>query len=75
MERRYSQRALRGIDWPEQFGLVMIEAMACATPVIAFDRGSVREVIDFGVTGCATSSCLTARDVGSFAAANYWRVT
>jgi glycosyltransferase involved in cell wall biosynthesis len=40
------------IDWPEPFGLVMIEAMACATPVVAFDRGSVREVIDHGVTGC-----------------------
>jgi glycosyltransferase involved in cell wall biosynthesis len=40
------------IDWPEPFGLVMIEAMACATPVVAFERGSVREVIDEGVTGC-----------------------
>jgi glycosyltransferase involved in cell wall biosynthesis len=39
------------IDWPEPFGLVMIEAMACATPVLAFDRGSVREVVDEGVTG------------------------
>jgi len=39
------------IDWPEPFGLVMIEAMACATPVLAFDRGSVREVIEDGVTG------------------------
>ncbi|WP_242195466.1 glycosyltransferase family 4 protein [Sphingomonas hankookensis] len=39
------------IDWPEPFGLVMIEAMACGTPVIAWDRGSVREVIDPGVTG------------------------
>jgi glycosyltransferase involved in cell wall biosynthesis len=39
------------IDWPEPFGLVMIEAMACASPVVAFDRGSVREVIDHGVTG------------------------
>jgi glycosyltransferase involved in cell wall biosynthesis len=39
------------IDWPEPFGLVMIEAMACGTPVIAFDRGSVPEVIDDGVTG------------------------
>jgi glycosyltransferase involved in cell wall biosynthesis len=39
------------IDWPEPFGLVMIEAMACATPVLAFDRGSVREVVDDGVTG------------------------
>jgi glycosyltransferase involved in cell wall biosynthesis len=39
------------IDWPEPFGLVMIEAMACGTPVIAFRRGSVPEVIEHGVTG------------------------
>jgi glycosyltransferase involved in cell wall biosynthesis len=39
------------IDWPEPFGLVMIEAMACGTPVIAFRRGSVPEVIEDGATG------------------------
>ncbi|WP_442809166.1 glycosyltransferase family 4 protein [Trinickia soli] len=39
------------IDWPEPFGLVMIEALACGTPVIAFNRGSVPEVIEHGVTG------------------------
>ncbi|KAF1003044.1 MAG: glycosyltransferase family 4 protein [Burkholderia sp.] len=39
------------IDWPEPFGLVMIEAMACGTPVIAFNRGSVSEVIEDGLTG------------------------
>ena len=39
------------IDWPEPFGLVMIEAMACGTPVIAFRRGSVPEILDEGVTG------------------------
>ena len=39
------------IDWPEPFGLVMIEAMACGTPVIAFNRGSVPEIIDDGLTG------------------------
>lgn len=39
------------IDWPEPFGLVIIEAMACGTPVIAFDKGAVREIIDEGVTG------------------------
>jgi len=39
------------IDWPEPFGLVMIEAMACGTPVIAYNRGSVPEVVDEGVTG------------------------
>jgi glycosyltransferase involved in cell wall biosynthesis len=39
------------VDWPEPFGLVMIEAMACGTPVIAFDRGSVAEVLRDGVSG------------------------
>jgi len=39
------------IDWPEPFGLVMIEAMACGTPVIAYRAGSVPEVIDDGVSG------------------------
>ena len=39
------------IDWPEPFGLVMIEAMACGTPVIAYRRGSVPEVLEHGVTG------------------------
>jgi glycosyltransferase involved in cell wall biosynthesis len=39
------------IDWPEPFGLVMIEAMACGLPVIAFPGGSVPEIIDDGLTG------------------------
>ncbi|HEX4409225.1 MAG TPA: glycosyltransferase family 4 protein [Xanthobacteraceae bacterium] len=39
------------IDWPEPFGLVMIEAMACGAPVIAFNRGSVPEIIEDGLTG------------------------
>ncbi len=39
------------IDWPEPFGLVMIEAMACGTPVIAYNRGSVAEIIEDGLTG------------------------
>lgn len=39
------------VDWPEPFGLVMIEAMACGTPVIAFDRGSIPEVVEDGMTG------------------------
>jgi len=44
------------IDWPEPFGMVMIEAMACATPVIAFGLGSVPEVIDHGTTGYIVDS-------------------
>jgi glycosyltransferase involved in cell wall biosynthesis len=44
------------IDWPEPFGLVMIEAMACGTPVIAFDRGSVPEVLENGKTGYIVSN-------------------
>ncbi len=43
------------IDWPEPFGLVMIESMSCGTPVIAYRRGSVPEVIDDGVTGFIVS--------------------
>jgi glycosyltransferase involved in cell wall biosynthesis len=39
------------IDWPEPFGLVMIEAMGCGTPVIAYPRGSVPEVMEDGITG------------------------
>lgn len=44
------------IEWPEPFGLVMIEAMACGTPVIAFPSGSVSEVINAGETGFVVSS-------------------
>ena len=44
------------IDWPEPFGLVMIEAMANGTPVIGFRRGSVPEIIDDGVTGFVVDS-------------------
>jgi glycosyltransferase involved in cell wall biosynthesis len=42
---------LAPIAWPEPFGLVLIEAMACGTPVIAFNRGSVPEIIEDGLTG------------------------
>ena len=42
---------LMPIDWPEPFGLVMIEAMGCGAPVIAFNRGSVPEIIEDGLTG------------------------
>ena len=44
------------IDWPEPFGLVMIEAMACGTPVIAYGCGSAPEVVDHGVTGFIVSN-------------------
>ena len=44
------------IDWPEPFGLAMIEAMSCGTPVIAWRRGSVPEIVDHGVTGFIVDS-------------------
>ena len=44
------------IDWPEPFGLSMIEAMACGTPVLAFRNGSVPEIVDEGVTGLIVDS-------------------
>ena len=44
------------IDWPEPFGLVMIEAMACGTPTIAYHRGSVTEVMSHGETGFIVNS-------------------
>ena len=48
------------IDWPEPFGLVMIEAMACGTPVIAYNHGSVPEIITEGVSGFVVSSIAEA---------------
>jgi glycosyltransferase involved in cell wall biosynthesis len=50
------------IDWPEPFGLVMIEAMACGTPVIAFNCGSVPEIVEDGVTGFCVHSIDEAVD-------------
>jgi glycosyltransferase involved in cell wall biosynthesis len=44
------------IDWPEPFGLVLIEAMACGTPVIAWRCGSVSEIVDHGTTGFIVDS-------------------
>jgi glycosyltransferase involved in cell wall biosynthesis len=56
------------IDWPEPFGLVMIEAMACGTPVVAFPCGSVPEVIDHGVTGFVVGSVEEAAEAALRAA-------
>jgi glycosyltransferase involved in cell wall biosynthesis len=44
------------VDWPEPFGLVMIEAMACGTPVLAFRCGSIPEIIEDGITGKVVTS-------------------
>lgn len=53
------------IDWPEPFGLVMIEAMACGTPVIAFHNGSVPEIMENNVTGFVVNSVTEAIDAVS----------
>lgn len=53
------------IDWPEPFGLVMIEAMACGTPVIAFNNGSVPEIMENNVTGFIVNSVTEAIDAVS----------
>jgi glycosyltransferase involved in cell wall biosynthesis len=53
------------IDWEEPFGLVMIEAMACGTPVVAYGRGSVPEVIDHGVTGFIVNDMEAALDAAA----------
>ncbi|MDB5774565.1 MAG: UDP-Glycosyltransferase/glycogen phosphorylase [Herbaspirillum sp.] len=50
------------IDWPEPFGLVMIEAMACGTPVIAWRHGAVPEVMEHGVTGFFADSIGSAAE-------------
>ena len=50
------------IDWPEPFGLVVIEAMSCGTPVIAWRAGSVPEIVDHGVTGWIVDSIESAVD-------------
>jgi glycosyltransferase involved in cell wall biosynthesis len=53
---RHAAALVFPIDWAEPFGLVMIEAMACGTPVIAYDSGSVPEVVDDGVSGFIVNS-------------------
>jgi glycosyltransferase involved in cell wall biosynthesis len=63
------------IDWPEPFGLVMIEAMACGTPVIAWRRGSVPEIVEDGVTGYIVDNEAEAINaVGKLAALDRARV-
>lgn len=52
----HARALLFPVDWPEPFGLVMIETMATGTPVIGWRRGSVPEVIDEGVTGAVVDS-------------------
>jgi glycosyltransferase involved in cell wall biosynthesis len=54
---------IMAIDWPEPFGLSMIESMACGTPVIAFNRGSVPEVVEDGLTGFIVED-VTSASVG-----------
>jgi len=46
-----AQALIFPIQWEEPFGLVMVEAMSCGTPVIAYNRGSVAEIVKDGVTG------------------------
>jgi len=48
------------IDWPEPFGLVMIEAMACGTPVVAYNRGAAPEIVEDGVTGFVVEDEISA---------------
>jgi glycosyltransferase involved in cell wall biosynthesis len=61
-----ARAALFPIDWPEPFGIVMVEAMACGTPVIAFRRGSVPEVVEDGVSGFVVDDVDAAiRAIGS----------
>ena len=57
------------IDWPEPFGLVIIEAMACGTPVIAFRRGSVPEIVENGVTGFVVDDVEDAVDAAALVGA------
>lgn len=66
------------IDWPEPFGLVMIEAMACGTPVVAWRCGSVEEVVEHGVSGFIVDDMAGAvkavRDIGELSRSRVRRV-
>ncbi|HEY3636970.1 MAG TPA: glycosyltransferase family 4 protein [Rhizomicrobium sp.] len=63
------------INWPEPFGIVMIEAMACGTPVIAWNCGSVPEIVEDGVTGFVVNSEADALDaIGRLKSLNRLRV-
>jgi glycosyltransferase involved in cell wall biosynthesis len=66
---RGARALLFPIDWPEPFGLVMLEAMACGTPTIAWPHGSVPEVLEDGVTGFLVSSVGEAAEAVARAAA------
>ena len=57
-----AEALLMPIDWPEPFGLVMIEAMACGAPVVAYGSGSVPEIIEDGLTGFIVKNELEAAD-------------
>ena len=62
------------IDWPEPFGLVMIEALACGTPVIAFENGSVPEIIESGQSGYVVRDVNEAASaVGRISALRRWK--
>lgn len=52
----HARALLMPIDWPEPFGLVMIEALACGTPVVAWRHGAVPEILDDGLTGFVVDS-------------------
>jgi len=58
-----AKACLYPINWEEPFGLIMAESMACGTPVIAFDRGSAREVVENGKTGFVVKNIKEAVEV------------
>jgi glycosyltransferase involved in cell wall biosynthesis len=76
-KRELLQRAnalLFPIEWPEPFGLVMIEAFSCGTPVIAYRCGAVPEIMEDGVTGfIVTNQDEAVRAAQMVASLNRWR--